>query len=292
MRWENVKKRIAAALLYAAVFLSALSIFVVNGIDNEALRTKLETVAARNGNVLLSIGHAGFSLPASLNLGNVIVKDKAGTKLRFENLTARPLLLPLFYGRPTLRLKTVTENGELVMDLSTAGISGELRRIRFSSRDFPIQQIVMTAAGKELPINGELSGEGELELPSGPPSLPESAGSLRFSLKNVEIKNGFLGEGLLKKITPKSLSCELQIEKRRLKTRECVAVAPVGRFELRLSSLISKKPAVTPLRGTLVVTPTGDALKKLLAIYPKRRRPDGRYNFPLKGTLAHPGIDL
>lgn len=282
----------AAPLLYSAFFFFALYLFVLSGIDGSALAMKLEAAAARHGTIAVTIGHAGISPTASLKLEGVTIKDETGTKLRFDNLKARPLLSKLFTGRLGLRITTYAQNGQMSLDISTPILGKGKLRVGFKGRDFPIQEIVDSVAGNELPLHGELSVDGELEFPDATASPLDSTGQLTLSMEKVVIKKSVVGEGLTRKITPEKLSCEVTIEKRTLKTGDCEAVAAVGRFELRLSSRIADNPARTPLRGTVIVTPTGDSLKKLLVFYSKRQRPDGRYHFPLKGTFANPGIDL
>ena len=292
MTRENLKSRIAALLLYSAVFAAALLFFVMNGIDGNALTLKLESLVQQNSNVAIKIGNAGLSLPASLKLVDVTVDDNAGTRLKFAKLSLRPLLLPLFSGSVTLRVVAQTTNGELGIDLSTTGIGTKLRRIKIRARDVAMQEIVLSANGSPLPINGEVSGIGYLQFSEKAISLPESTGSITVSFKKVQINATVLGQALLKNLSPKKASCTITLEKRRLKTSQCEAETNTGKFDLRLSSRLLDNLPVSPLRGTLVVTPEKGPLKSFLAIYPKRRRPDGGYHFPLKGTLASPGIDL
>ena len=290
--WENVKNRIAAPLLYTAVFITALVIFVVNGIDGNALTLKLESLVQQNSNVKIKIGGGKVSLPATLKLVDVMIDDNAGTKLKFDDLSLRPLLLPLLAGSLTLRVVARTTNGELGIDLSTVNIGAKLRRIKIRARDVAMQEIVLSANGSPLPIHAEVSGKGYLQFSENSISLPESTGSITVTLNKVQINASVLGQALLKNLSPKKASCNITIEKRRLKTNQCEAETNAGKFELRLSSRLLNNLTVSPLRGTLVVTPTEGPLKRFLAIYPNRRRPDGRYHFPLKGTLATPGIDL
>jgi len=292
MTWENVKNRAAAPLLYTAVFIVSLILFVMNGVDGNALGLKLESLIEQNSKAAVKIGSAGLSLPASLTLSDVTVDDKAGTRLKFDNLSLRPLLLPLLTGSPTLRVVARTTDGELVIDLSTAGIGTKLRRIKVKANDVAMQEIVLSAGGGPLPVTGELTGNGDLQFPAGSMALPESTGSLTISINKVRINASVLGQALLKNLSPKKASCKIAIEKRRLTTSQCEAETGAGRFDLRVSSQLLKSAAVSPLRGTLVVTPAEGPLKRFLAIYPNRRRPDGGYHFPLKGTLTRPGIDL
>ena len=292
MTWENVKNRIAAVLLYTAVFVAALVLFVMDGIDGNALTLKLESLVRQNSKVALKIGSSRLSLPATLKLVDVTVDDKAGTRLKFDNLSLRPLLLPLLAGSVTLRVVARTTNGELGIDLSTTGIGTKLRRVKIRASDVAMQEIVLSASGSPLPIHGEVSGIGYLQFSGNSMSLAELTGSITVTLNKVQINATVLGETLLKNLSPKEASCKITIEKRRLKTNQCEAETNAGKFDLRLSSLLLNNVPLSPLRGTLVVTPAEGPLKKFLAIYPNRRRPDGGYHFPLKGTLASPGIDL
>lgn len=291
MNWKKIQKQ-AAPLLYGAFFFFALYLFVVSGIDGIALAMKLEAAAARYGNIAVDIGHAGISPSASLKLEGITIKDDTGTKLRFDNLKARLLLSKLFTGRLGLRITTYAQNGTISLDISTPVMGKGKIRIGFKGRDFPIQEIVVSVAGSELPLRGELSVDGELEFPGIAASPLDSTGQLTLSMAKVVINKSVFGEGLIRKITPENFSCEVTVEKRTLKTGSCEAVTAAGKFELRLSSRFANSLAKTQLRGTLIVTPTGNTLKQLLAIYSKRQRPDGRYHFPLKGTFANPGIDL
>ena len=292
MRWKKIRNKAAAPLLYSAFFFLALYLFVVSGIDGDALAMKLEAAAARYGGVVVAIDHAGISPPASLKLKGITIKDDAGTKLRFDNLKARLLLLKLFTGRLGLRITTYAQNGNFLLDISTPILGKGKLRVGFNGRDFPIQEIVDSVAGSDLPLHGELSVDGELELPGATASPLDSTGQLTLSMKKIVIKKSVIGEGLIRKITPEKFSCDVTVEKRTIKTGDCEAVTAAGRLELRLSSRFANSLARTQLRGTVIVTPTGDSLKKLLAIYSKRQRPDGRYHFPLKGTFANPRIDL
>ncbi|MFQ5432758.1 MAG: type II secretion system protein GspN [Nitrospinota bacterium] len=292
MMWENLKNYLAAPLFYTAVFIASLMLFVINGIDGNAIVPKLESLIEQNSKAAIRIGSARLSLPASLTLTDVTVDDKAGTTLKFDNLTLRPLLLPLFTGSPTLRVVVRTTNGKLDIDLSTAGLDTNLRRIKVRANNFAIQEIVRNAGGNPLPVNGELNGNGDILFPSGAMTLPDSTGSLTISIDNVKINGGALGQALFKNVSPKKASCKIAIKKRMLTTSQCEAETGAGTFDLRVSSQLLKSVAVSPLRGTLVVTPADGPLKRFLTIYPNRRRPDGGYHFPLKGTLTRPGLDL
>ena len=292
MKLKIIRNKAAAPLLYSAFFFVALYLFVAGGIDGKALAMKLETAAARYGGVAVAIDNAEISPPASLKLEGITVKDGNGTKLTFDNLKVRPLLLKLFTGRLGLRITTYAQKGEFMLDVSTPFLGKGKVRVGVNGRDFPIQEIIGSVAGNELPLNGELSIDGELEFPGASASPLDSTGRLTLSMKKIVIKKSGIGEGLIRKITPENFSCNVTVEKRTLKTGDCEAVTAAGRIELRLSSRFANDLPKTQLRGTLIITPTGDTLKKLLVFYSKRQRPDGRYHFPLKGTFANPRIDL
>ena len=292
MTLENIKSQIAELLVYTAIFIAALAVFIINGTDGNALALKLESVIEQNSNAVVKIGNAQLSLPASLTLANVTVDDKAGTRLKFKNISLRPLLLPLLAGSVTLRIVARTTNGELGIDLSTTGIGTKLRRIKIRASDVAMQEIVLSASGSPLPIHGEVSGGGYLQFSGNPMQLSELTGAVTISLEKVKIKTAVLGETLGKNLNPKKISCKLAIEQRKLTINQCEAETAAGKFELRVSSRLLKSVAASPLRGTLVVTPAEGPLKRFLAIYPNRRKPDGGYHFSLKGTLAMPGINL
>ena len=221
MNWENVKSRIAAPLFYTAVFAVFLILFVINGIDANALGAKLESLIEKNSTAAVKIGSAGLSLPASLTLSDVTLDDKAGTRLKFDNLSLRPLFLPLLTGSPTLRIVARTTNGELVVDLSTAGFDTKLRRINVTANDVAIHEIVLSAGGAPLPVNGEISGSGGLLFPAGSTALPESTGSLEITVNNVRISAAVPGRTLLKNLSPKKASCKIALVKRKLTTSRC-----------------------------------------------------------------------
>lgn len=292
MTRENFKSWLATLALYTAIFVTALAFFVMNGIDGGSLALKLESLVQQNSKIALKIGNTELSLPATLTLLNVTVDDNKGTKLKFDNLSLRPLLIPLLTGNVTLRVVTRTTNGELVIDLLTDSFGTKLRGIKIKANDVAIQEIVLSAGGSPLPINGELSGDGDLQFPAGSIALPELSGDVTVSLNNIQLNADVLGKALFKNLSPKKASCKITIQKRRLTTNQCEVLTNAGKFDLRLSSQLLNNVLVSQLRGTLIVRPTEGPLKRFLGIYPNRRRPDGGYHFPLKGTLASPGIDL
>ncbi|GMT41826.1 MAG: hypothetical protein IEMM0002_0237 [bacterium] len=286
---KNIKKYVGAILLYGFVFVTALWFFVVTGFDGEALILKLQAAAAQRTPVKLDIGAARVSFPASVNFRGVTVSDNAEKLLRFKNLTVNIKLASLLFARPTLGFITKSGDGFMKLDVSSIGFSGKNSRIKLYGKNYTLDKTLASMGGQDFPLHAELDAEGTLELQGN--SFKKAAGKLKINLKNPKMDEGFFN-GLLKNFSAKSVSCEVTLENRMLKTDGCMAETSEGKFELRVSSRLANLIGATPLRGLVVITPDSGLLKKLLSLYPKYRKPNGKYHIPLKGSFNNPRIDL
>lgn len=288
---KNVRKYAGSALIYGFVFITALWFFVVRGVDGEALKMRIRSAAAQRTNMKLDIGSTWVSFPASLKMRDVDMKDEAQNHLHFEKFKAKLKLLPLLLVRPTLQLEARDEKGGvLTLELSRSGFSNEGAKIKLYGKKFPLEKTLISINGWDIPFRAELNAEGVLELPEN--SIKGAAGNVKFNLDGISIKEDVLTKGFMKKISVESASCELTLEKGVLKTKNCSAKTSEGKLEIKIASKLTAPASNTPLRGSLIITPSGNLLKKLLALYPQYRKPNGRYHLTLKGTFARPRIKL
>ncbi|MBI3581437.1 MAG: hypothetical protein HY098_05090 [Nitrospinae bacterium] len=100
-----MKKKALVVAGYALLFTAAVAVFILRGIDGEAVRPALEAAFKENTGADLKMKNLDLSLPFSATLIDMelTTPDKRG-KVRLDSLEIRPVYWKLVFLTPTVRL--------------------------------------------------------------------------------------------------------------------------------------------------------------------------------------------
>ena len=275
---------------YIFLFFSALAVFFIAGFDTVGFSNYVEGKVRAKTGYEVSIEKLGFSFPPGLKLkGVTLTSATSNTELKFSLMKLRPIYHSLFTGSPAVRLFVAENEGNLSVDLSRKLFGSKVVSVSVASRKFPLQKVINKIGGKPLPIEAVFDVDGQFAVKK---SITDVKGDIAISLSGIKIMGGVFGEGLVKKLSPKSAKCSFSLNKKKLVSKECVASTPLGSVELRLKTTLAKRIARTPLLGSVVIKKPTGFLASLLEMNQKQKKPDGSYVIPMKGTLKNPRLAI
>ncbi len=285
-----MKKKFTKALSYTVVFSAALAAFIITGIDEEAVKSRLESEALQATGIELGIETVNITLPANLSIEGVDINHKNGTAVHFDKLKARFLWSSLFTLSPAVRVSANNGDGYIRADVGAGRFGKGLRSIEISGEKFPIGKTLLKAGEFQLPFDAEINiKNGRVEIAGG---IEKSSGLLELSVENFTAKEGVGGASFLEMVKPESVFCAIEIKSGVLSTKNCGLAASAISVEVNVSSRLKPIIENSPLTGVLVVKPVDQMLKSLLMIYSKYKKKDGSYHFPLRGTFGRPRLPL
>jgi len=278
-------------LIYALLFFISLFFFVVAGFNKEPLRRLIINELSAQTGFNVSIKDVGLAFPVGLKLYGLKVSDnKSGIGVRSDYLKAKLSIFSLLTASPKITIQGERGDGSFSLNLQGQKDGKGKVSIEFESNALEIAKVLELGKGIYLPVNGKLNLSGLFEMSDG--QIGSSAGNIKFTLNNIDLRGGEFAGGLIKKIGVSKASCQIILEKRRLSTKECRTKTKMGSVELRVSTMLTEPAERTPLAGFVIITNASGLLKTFLQIYPKYQRPDGSYQIPLKGTFSNPSIGI
>ncbi|MBI5179350.1 MAG: type II secretion system protein GspN [Nitrospinae bacterium] len=280
------------AALWAVGALTAIliaGIILPQTINEEIVKSKIAAVVRTKTGGTLDIGQVELSLPFSMTLHDMTFNDADRMNtLRLERLELKIIYWKLLLLRPTLRI-TAASGGEMACDLSTSLMLNQLHGVVYSS-GFQLESAVERTGGSPLPFSAKLDGHADFSLPLSDPA--GITGTASLLLNGISLAGSSSWVALLKSLVPKTAACALKAEDGRFSTTECAIATKMGQMELRAKAELAEPLDASPLEGAFVLRPTGSLADTVMALYPKYRKPDGAYYFPINGTLGAPGIDI
>jgi len=282
-------RKVALGILATFALLVVGALIFLQTVNEETTKTKMEEGFRQQTGGILSIGELELSLPFSLTMRNVSISDPDRlTIIVLERLDARAVYWKLFTLRPTVRL-TAVSGGDLGFDLSTNLFFSEARA-NIESHGFQLDTAFSKTGGNTFPVKAKLDGSADFLFPFASPT--DVSGNASLTLNGLALTDTSGWGALFKSLIPESAACSLAAEGGEVSTTECAFATKMGRMELRATARLARQPGDSVLEGAFVLRPTGSLADTVSALYGKYRKPDGAFYFPLKGTLAAPGIDI
>ncbi len=285
-----MKKKLTKALSYIFVFSAALALFIITGIDEEAVKRRLESTAMQTAGIVLEIDTLNISLPANFSIEGVNINHKDGTTVHLDKLKARFLWSSLFTLSPAVRVSANNGGGYIRADIGAGRFGKGLRSIEISGENFPIGKTLLKAGDFRLPFDADINiKNGRVETEGG---IDKSSGLIELSVDNFTAKKGVGGASILEMVKPESVSCAIEIKSGVLSTKNCGLAASAISVKVIVSSRLNPIIEKTPLTGSIVVKPIDQMLKSLFMMYAKYKKKDGSYHFPLRGTFGRPRLPI
>lgn len=278
---------IAFAATVTGLYLIAA--MVVLNLDAETVREKL-TQAMRQQGMELTIGQLELSFPFAITMGNIRLQDRTGvTAIELDGLRASVAVWRFMLLQPSFHFKASSGEGWLSFDVNPSLVSAGIT-LRAAAANFPIDRVAMKVAGNPLPITAKLDGEAMLIFYTTTPSALD--GHADFRLNGLSVKPGSQWAGFLADFKPQEARCIITANKKLLATKECGIATNMGNLEMRVNAALNNNIGASPLEGSVVFSPQGSLSKAVEMLYGKFRKADGKYYFPLRGTLATPVLNL
>ncbi len=272
-----------AAALYLFAALVALNL------DAETVRAKMVDAARKEG-LGLSVGSLELSFPFAITMRNVRVDDWASASaVELDELRASVAVWRLILLHPSFSLRASSGGGRLAIAIAPGLFSANVT-LSVKADAFPLDRAITKAGGAPLPLSAQLGGGGSFTFHPLSPAALEGSGE--FRLDALSLKPGSQWAAFLTGFAPQRAGCTVAAAEKRLATKRCGIATTMGDFELRLGSSLINNLGASPLEGAAVLAPKGKLTDALALLYARFRKADGKYYFPVSGTLAAPALAL
>ncbi len=271
--------------IFAGAFIGLylIAALIVLNLDAEAVRDKFIQSARQQG-LELTIGQLELSFPFAVTMDTVRLEDRrSNTILEMDGLRASVAVWRFLLLQPSFRFKASSGEGHLILNIAPSLFSAGIT-LRADADSFPIDHVILKVAGTPLPFAGKLDGGAKFIFHPITPSALE--GNADFRLNGLLVKSGGQWASFLAGFKPKEARCVITSGGKRLATKECGITTNMGDLELRAGAALKDNMGASPLGGAVVFSPKGSLSGALEALYGKRRKADGKYYFPIGGTLA------
>ncbi len=273
----------------ALIGLYIIAALVVLNLDAEVVRDKLIQSARQQG-LDLTIGQLELSFPFAITMDKVRLEERrSNTSLELDGLRASVAVWRFLILQPSFHFKASSGEGSLRLDVAPSLFSAGVT-LGADAANFPIDHVVLKVGGNPLPIAGKLDGGAVFIFHPMTPSALE--GNADFRLNGLTVKSGGQWGSFLAGFTPKEARCVITAGGKWLATKECGLATNLGNMELRAGAALKDNIGGSPLEGAVVFSPKGSLSGALEALYGKRRKADGKYYFPIGGTLAAATLTL
>lgn len=282
-------KKTLFAIAGSIIGLYLIAALVVLNLDAETVRDTL-TQTARQQGMELTIGQLELSFPFAVTMANVrLMHWGSASAIEVDELRASAAIWKFLLLHPSFHFKASSGEGRLHLDIAPSLFSAGVT-LRAVADNFPIDRVALKVAGNPLPIAAKLDGSALFIFYPMTPSALE--GKADFQLNGLSVKSGGQRAAFLAGFTPKEARCVITAGGKRLLTKECGIATNMGNMELRANAALKDDIGGSPLEGSVVFAPQGSLSGALEALYGKHRKPDGKYYFPVRGTLAVPALNL
>lgn len=277
------------ALVGSLMGLYLIAALVVLNLDAEMVRDKL-TQSMREQGIDITIGQLELSFPFSVTVGNIRMQNRAGgTVIELDNVRASIAVWRFMLLQPTFHFKASSGEGHFYLDIATSLFSADVT-LNAEAQNFPIDRVALKIGGNPLPVAATLDGDARFIIyPMNPAALE---GMADFRLNGLSVKPGGQWAGFLAGFKPKEARCMITAGKKLLATNECAISTNMGNMELRVKAALKDNIGGSPLEGAVVFAPQGSLVAAVETLYRKFRKADGKYYFPVGGTLATPELNL
>lgn len=268
------------AMLIAALFL--FLVFTLCFIPDHELQSLAERALQQQG-YSLRAGRFGKAFPLGMQAVNLEIADDRGVLLKTEKATLHLSLLPLLAGRLTITAKAVIGAGQVVGDYSPRNDDThfELHGVRLE--DLPFIQTVTGARAKGvMRLQGHVKGTGK-----GPTGLAQ------LEIKGANLSGVKIGEMPLPDADYRTVQGMARASAGIL-TLESFTLEGEGLYvRLKGDFPLTAPPGAAPLNLTLELMPKPEFLERqkfVFLLLTKYLTTPGRYEIPIRGTLAKPAI--
>jgi type II secretion system protein N len=266
--------------LIAALFL--FLVFTLCFIPDRELQA-LAARALQHQGYSLRAGRFGKAFPLGVQAVNLEIADDRGVLLKAEKAAIRLNLLPLLAGRLTISAQAVIGAGQVAGDYSPRGgdTQFELRGVRLE--DLPFIQTVTGARAKGvMRLQGHVKGTGK-----GPTGLAQ------LEIKGANLSGVKIGEMPLPDADYRTVQGMARASAGIL-TLESFTLEGEGLYvRLKGDFPLTAPPGAAPLNLTLELMPKPEFLERqkfVFLLLTKYLTTPGRYEIPIRGTLAKPAI--
>ncbi len=266
-----------------------IAALVVLNLDADTVRDKL-TQSMRQQGLELTIGQMELSFPFAVTMSGVRLEERmSNTVIELDHLRASIAVWRFLLLQPSFHFNASSGEGRLRLDIAPSLFSAAVK-LHADAVNFPIDRVALKVGGNPLPIAAKLNGDVTFTFYPMTPSALE--GKADFQLNGLSIKSGGQWAAFLAGFTPKEARCVIAASAKRLATKECGIMTNMGNMELRAGTALKDNIGASPLEGSVVFAPQGSLSAALEALYGKFRKADGKYYFPVRGTLGTPTLNL
>lgn len=223
------------------------------------------------------------TFPLGLKARGVLLSDRRGPLLQFDEADVRLKLLPLFVGKAVLGFNGVIGSGEVQADFEprTEAVAFQAEKLRLE--DVPLLRTATGANFKgEMYLEGSLRGKGA-----------ERRGQIKLDVKQAELSAVKIGEFPLPDATYRSIRGMFRAEGGK-GTLESLAFQGDGIYmRLKGDIPVSGPAGEAPLDLTLELMPKPDFFEKQKMVFmllAKYQTTPGVYRIPVGGTFLKPSI--
>ena len=277
--------RLSRPLFIGAGLIVALFLFLVFTLcfipDHE-----LQALAARalqQQGYSLRAGRFGKAFPLGVQAVNLEIADDHGVLLKAEKATLRLGLLPLLAGRLKISAQAVIGPGQVAGDFSPRGgdTQFELHGVRLEDLPF-IQTVTGARATGVMRLQGHMKGTGK-----------GLTGLAQLEIKGANVSGIKIGEMPLPDADYRTIQGMARTSSGIL-TLESFTLEGEGLYvRLKGDFPLTAPPSSTPLNLTLELMPKPEFLERqkfVFLLLTKYLTTPGRYEIPIRGTLAKPAI--
>lgn len=277
------------ALVTSLMGLYLIAALVVLNLDAETVRDKL-TQSMRQQEIEITIGQLELSFPFSVTMGNIRMQNRAGdTVIELDSVRASIAVWRFMLLQPVFHFKASSGEGHFYLDIAPSLFSADVT-LSADAENFPVDRVALKIGGNPLPIAATLDGDAMFIIyPMNPPALE---GKADFRLNGLSVKPGGQWAGFLAGFKPKEARCMITANKKLLATNECAIATNMGNMELRANAALKDNIGGSPLEGAVVFAPQGSLAAAVETLYGKFRKADGKYYFPVRGSLAKPELNI
>lgn len=292
--WKTWKPRLA----YGAFFVAAFVLAFRQTFPVQALKERLILEASARGWQVdaADVGPAGI---VGMEADDVVLEDRAGTKIALDQVAVSFRLLPLLVGRKSIAFDVRLWDGRVE---GTADVGAGSRRIEATVKGLDLARAAPLRQALRLELLGVVSGSADVTMTDGPAAKP--TGRVELAVADAGVNGGQLplpgmssgltipkvglgalamhvvladGKGTFDRLEAHDGDAELRSDALYFVPQPKLASSPLyGKIGVRISDAFLGRPGNSTFKGLLDLALQG------------ARGKDGFYQLQLYGSLGSP----
>ena len=247
---------------------------------------ELQAVAARalqQEGYTLHAAHFGKALPLGLKAADLEISDDRGVLLKAQQASFRLSLLPLLTGKLVLACRVAIGTGQAVADYSLRDGETRIEINGIRLEDLPFIQTVTGARGKgDARLHGRFKAKGK-----------NAGGELQLEIKGANVTGVKIGEIPLPDADYRTVQGMVRASSGAINLESFTLEGEGLYVRLKGGLPLTTPLGAAPLNLTLELMPKPDFLERqkfVFLLLTKYLTTPGRYEIPIRGTLAKPAI--